>query len=341
MNKKTVKKEVIEVFLFCGVMLFTFYYLFKAQNLPELGRQIRQLSFTALLLACILSLFFIMMEGTMIWYLLGKTGKKNRLIRCIGYSFSGFFFSGLTPSATGGQPVQLYYMNKDGNSMAASSVVLMTVAVIYKFVLAVIGCALLLFEYAQLKNSLKSFFGLYLLGLALNILLVIILLFLMFSPSVIKRCYQKIDQFFCWIKLWKRSETREQKVDDFLEGYRTTVSFLKQNKKAILVTIVGTFFQRSSMFVLTYVIYRGLGLSGASFFSVVLLQAAVYIAVDMLPVPGAQGITEAMYRGIFGAIFPGQYLLTSVCITRGINFYLMMLISFFVWWMMRRKARRN
>lgn len=30
------------------------------------------------------------------------------------YSFIGFFYSGITPSATGGQPVQLYYMSKDG-----------------------------------------------------------------------------------------------------------------------------------------------------------------------------------------------------------------------------------
>jgi hypothetical protein len=29
------------------------------------------------------------------------------------YSFIGFFFSGITPSASGGQPAQIYYMNKD------------------------------------------------------------------------------------------------------------------------------------------------------------------------------------------------------------------------------------
>ena len=32
---------------------------------------------------------------------------------------------------------------------------------------------------------------------------------------------------------------------------------------------------------------------------VILLQAAIYVAVDMLPIPGAQGVTEAMYKNVF------------------------------------------
>lgn len=59
------------------------------------------------------------------------------------------FYSGITPSATGGQPVQLYYMNKDGNKGSDSTIVLMTVAVIYKIVLVVLGVGMLLFAAAH------------------------------------------------------------------------------------------------------------------------------------------------------------------------------------------------
>ncbi len=56
---------------------------------------------------------------------------------------------------------------------------------------------------------------------------------------------------------------------------------------------------KGKRFFLTYVVYRGLGLYGTPMLDIILLQASVYIAVDMLPVPGAQGITEAMYRAVF------------------------------------------
>lgn len=61
--------------------------------------------------------------------------------------------------------------------------------------------------------------------------------------------------------------------------------------------------------------------------TVMLLQASVYIAVDMLPVPGAQGITEMMYQKVFQMIFPAVYLMPSLYVTRGISFYFLLILS--------------
>ena len=138
----------------------------------------------------------------------------------------------------------------------------------------------------------------------------------MFSPEIIMIIFSKIEELFVFFRFWKKSEERKVKINQFLAGYRETVYFLKTHKKLIVVTIVCTFVQRFSVFVLTYVVYRGLGLGGFAIIDIVLLQASIYIAVDMLPVPGAQGITEAMYKKIFRNIFPGQCLIASMCITR-------------------------
>ena len=73
---------------------------------------------------------------------------------------------------------------------------------------------------------------------------------------------------------------------------------------------------------LTYLIYRGMGLTGCHALTVILLQASVYIAVDMLPLPGAQGISELMYHTVFAPVFTGGTLAASMCVTRGIGFYL-------------------
>ena len=61
----------------------------------------------------------------------------------------------------------------------------------------------------------------------------------------------------------------------------------------------------------------------------------------MLPVPGAQGITEAMYKKIFRNIFPQQCLIASMCITRGISFYFIMAVSFGVWGIAHLKKNKN
>lgn len=327
MNKKKVRELTVNAGIFAAVMALTFWSVFRNQNVAEIVNAIRQMSREYLAASVFLAVFFVAGEGCMIWYLLKGIGERTTLPRCISYSFIGFFFSGITPSATGGQPMQLYYMKRDGNSLSAASVVLMTVAVIYKLVLVLIGIGILLFWRAPLKKYLQAYYGLYFLGLFLNVVLVVILLMVMFSQRTIRKCFYHIEKIMVRVRLWRITEARREKVEQFLAGYQETVAFLRSHKRMIVITIAGTFLQRFSVFVLTYAVYRGLGLSGVAMLDVVLVQAAVYIAVDMLPIPGAQGITEAMYRCVFQKIFVGNYLVVSVCITRGVSFYLMLLVG--------------
>ncbi|MDE6365557.1 MAG: flippase-like domain-containing protein [Lachnospiraceae bacterium] len=329
-NQKETRRLIVNVGIFAAVMALTFWSVFRGQNFSEIAAAVWQMSGIYMAAAVLLAVFFVAAEGCMIWYLLRGIGERSTLPRCISYSFIGFFFSGITPSATGGQPVQLYYMQRDGNALSASSVVLMTVAVIYKFVLVFIGIGILLFWRRPLRTYLRGYYGLYFLGLFLNVVLVVVLLIVMFSQEIIRSCFYRIERLMVHIRLWKKRESRREKVELFLSGYQETVDFLRKHKRLIGVMIAGTFVQRCSVFLLTAVVYRGLGLSGAAMLDIVLVQAAVYIAVDMLPVPGAQGITEAMYHRVFRDIFVGNALVVSVCITRGISFYLVMLIGFVV-----------
>lgn len=301
MNENRRKKWGLHVCAFVSIMALTFWSVFRNQDLMEMMVSIRRLSMQSVVMAVLLAVLFVAGEGCMIWYLLKGIGERTGLLRCISYSFIGFFFSGITPSATGGQPVQLYYMKKDGNKISSASVVLMAVAVIFKFVP--------------------------------------VLVLVMFSPGIIRRIFYKTEKILIFFKVWKKSDLRKDRMDQFLSEYQETVGFLRSHKKMIIVTVIGTFLQRGSAFLLTCVVYRGLGLYGTSLSDIILLQASVCIAVDMLPVPGAQGITEAMYRVVFETVFPADCLMASVCITRGISFYLVMAVSFTVWGIVHLKKK--
>ncbi len=329
----SLKKRVFQIVLFLAVMLLTFYALFSGRDLSEIGRALMSMSPWYLIPAIALAVFFVCAEGFMIWYLLRsmkaqKAGyKPSSLPRCIQYSFIGFFYSGITPSATGGQPVQLYYMNKDGNRGSDSTVVLMTVAVAYKFVLVVLGLGILIFWTGPLRQELGNYFPLYILGLLLNVILVALILGVMLFPKVILKLALLFEGLFIRLKIWKPSEKREEKINGFIDSYQQAVTWLRDHKGSLVVVIFVTFLQRCSVFVLTYMVYLGFGLEDSGAMKVILLQAAVYIAVDMLPLPGAQGITELMYQAVFVHVFTGAYLIPSMLVSRGINFYFLLIIS--------------
>ncbi len=132
---------MLQIAVFLVIMFLTFYALFSGRDLSEIGRALQRMSPWYLIPSVGLAVFFVCAEGFMIWYLLRsmKSQKEGRrassLIRCIQYSFYRVLLFRHYSFRHRRQPVQLYYMNKDGNRGSDSTVVLMTVAVAYKFIL--------------------------------------------------------------------------------------------------------------------------------------------------------------------------------------------------------------
>lgn len=188
------RKNLISAAFFLLLLTATIVVIFQGNDMNTVVAAMQTLSPVYLVAAALTALFFTSAEGIMIWYLLGSLEGKTPLFSCIKYSFVGFFYSGITPSATGGQPMQLYYMQKEGHKVSDSSVVLMTVAVVYKLVLALMGVAILLFYRTQLMGYLGNYIYLYYLGLFLNTALVVILLFVMISRAALRVWYLAAKQ---------------------------------------------------------------------------------------------------------------------------------------------------
>ena len=175
-RKSTDRKYGKEFFLFLAIMMLTFGVVLRGQNFSQLKSTLIRMKPVYVGAALFLSVFFVAAEGCMICFLLRSVGIIVHVRQCVGYSFAGFFFSGITPSASGGQPMQLYYMKRDGIPLPEGTAVLMAVATAYKFVLAVVGMMILLFWQKLLKEHLGGYFFWYIVGLSLNVLLVILLL---------------------------------------------------------------------------------------------------------------------------------------------------------------------
>lgn len=323
------RKNVISAGFFCLLVVLTAAAIFRGNDMNTVVAAMTTLDPFYLLAAAITALFFTSAEGIMIWYLLTSLEGRTNLLTCIKYSFVGFFYSGITPSATGGQPMQLYYMQKEGHKVSDSSVVLMTVAVVYKFVLVMIGIGILIFYRTPLMGYLGKYIYLYYLGLFLNTALVVVLLFVMATPNCFKTIILFGEALLKKLHLLKKSGERTEKLIEMADQYHEAVLFLAGHKRKLLFIVLFTFIQRCSVFFLTWLIYRGMGLSGESMLGIMILQASVYIAVDMLPLPGSQGITEIMYKASFGQVFSGAYLPASMCLTRGMNFYFLLIVSAF------------
>ena len=266
------------------------------------------------------------MIRTMMVYMMHTLGIKLKKWTCFLFSSVGFFFSCITPSATGGQPAQIYYMKKEKISIPVSTVILMIVTITYKLVLVVIGIGIAIFGRGFLHKYLEGILPVFYLGLALNIFCVTFMTILVFHPLLAKAIMVKGMKLLERLHLVKKKDGRLKKLEDSMDTYRNTAAYLKNNPFVIVKVIGITFIQRMALFAVTWFVYQAFGLHGTGFWDILFLQAVISVSVDMLPLPGGMGISETLFLTIFSPVF-GGLLLPGMVLSRGLGYYGELLIS--------------
>ena len=80
----------------------------------------------------------------------------------------------------------------------------------------------------------------------------------------------------------------------------------------------------------SYWTYRAFGLNEETILKVVGLQSILFGTVSGIPSPGAVGVTEGAFMEIFKKVIPETLISGAVLVNRGVNFYLLVVISAFV-----------
>lgn len=284
-------------------------------------------NFLYIFIGLILVILFVSSESVIIKYLLNILHCKVPMKHCLKYSFIGFFFSCITPSASGGQPAQIYYMKKEGISIPQSTIVLMLVTIEYKFVLVFIGLLLCAFGQSIIINYLGVASFYFYLGLALNIFCVGAMMVLVFQPKLAKFLMLKGCRLLEKIKLLRPKPSRIESLSKSMDKYHESAGFISQHKMAMFNVFILSFIQRVFLFVITYLMYKALGLSGYGLIFITILNSVISIAVDMLPLPGGMGISEHLFLIIFTPIFGSLYTLPGLLLSRGLSFYALVIIS--------------
>ena len=321
------KKQTVFNLLFLVIVFgLTMYLVFRGKDIGDIIRTAREADGRYLLLSLVCVVFFILGESVIIFYMMKTLGASVKMTHCALYSFVGFFFSCITPSASGGQPMQIYYMKKEKISIPVSTVILMIVTITYKLVLVVIGIGIAIFGRGFLHKYLEGILPVFYLGLALNIFCVTFMTILVFHPLLAKAILVKGMKLLERLHLMKKKEGRLKKLEDSMDTYRNTAAYLKNNPFVIVKVIGITFIQRMALFAVTWFVYQAFGLHGTGFWEILFLQAVISVSVDMLPLPGGMGISETLFLNIFSPVF-GGLLLPGMVLSRGLGYYGELLIS--------------
>ena len=321
------KKTIFNVVFLLVVFVGTIYGVFHGEDLGEIAQIIKTVNPLWLIPGVVCVVVFIWGESIIIYYMMHTLGIRLKKRTCFLFSSVGFFFSCITPSASGGQPAQIYYMKKEKIPIPVSTLVLMIVTITYKLVLVVIGVALTIFGQGFIHAYLWNVRHVFYLGTALNVFCVTAMLILVFHPVLARDIMVKGLALIEKMHLMKPRRSRLEKLEASMDQYRATAVYLKEHIKVLIEVFGITVFQRFALFAATWFVYRAFGLSGTSAVIIVILQGTIAVAVDMLPLPGGMGISEQLFLRIFLPIFGSQLLLPGMILSRGLGYYTELFIS--------------
>lgn len=324
---KKYKKVLIDAILFFVIIGLTLYGVFHGEDLSGLKDAIKESNILWLIPAVPLVLFFIADESIVIWHMLDCYGIYVKERFCFLFSAVGFFFSCVTPSATGGQPMQIYFMKKEDIPVPIATVILLVVTITYKFVLVVVGIGLWLFAGGFLAEYVAEARWVFYLGILLNVGCVILMCVVVFHPSFAKKTLILGAKLLERIHILKHKEERLDKIERSMNHYHEAAEFMSSHWGMIARVFVITVVQRFAMFAVTYFVYRAFSLNSMNFFEVMFLQAVISVSVDMLPLPGGMGISEGLFMVIFKKVFGEALLIPGLILSRGLGYYSELFLS--------------
>lgn len=323
MEKRDSKKNLRNFILFIVLILITLGILFKDQSIAEILDIIRNVDIKYILIAILCMIIYIVLEAVNFGRTLKVFGEKSSLLKNIKYALIGFFFSSITPAASGGQPMQIYYMHKENITVANATLSLLINLTCMQITTIVFGLISAIVNYKYLTTPLIIFF---IIGISLNMSALALLLISIFSKRLLNGL---INLFIKLLKLLriKNIEQKRERIEKELSKYEESAIFLKQNKKLMLITLLTSIMQFFIYYSISYFTYRALGFNEKNIFQVVSMQALVYATVSGIPSPGAVGVSEGAYIELFRNIYPENLIKSATLVNRGINFYLFVIIA--------------
>lgn len=317
-NSSTIKKVLINGIVFAIVLGLTIYVVFRHISVGEIITSIKLVRFRYIAGGLCAMAIFAVGEGLNIGRPLRAFGDDVSVFQAIKYAVVGFFFSSVTPSSSGGQPMQLYFMHGDEVPVSHGTLALLFELMSFEIIATVFSVTGYITQRRLLMETMGRGRFVLLIGIVVSILIVAFLCMAIFSRraiSVICAFGVSIVRHFSK----EKADVLEVKADLMVQEYRSSAVYFKENKGLLVKSLITTAVQLIAMFSVPYFVYMGFGLDSYSAFQIISLQSILYVAVAFLPLPGAVGVSEGAFIIAFRLMYPKNLLGPAMVLTRCLN----------------------
>ena len=323
-RKKSSLKMLRNLIFFILLIGITYFFIFKDQDMNELINTIKSVNPMYILIAILFMFGVYLSESINIKCILKALGEKNiSIFKALKFTLICFFFSAITPAASGGQPVEIYYMNKEGISTPSATMAMMLQLCGVQISILLVGIFCVIINPAILSGGMV---WLFILGVVLNSIVLAFMFIGIFSKKITKKLVNFAIKLLKLARV-KNIDKKKKKIQEGLAQYNESAIFIKNHKIEFFKSIVRVFIQVLLSHSVPFFVYKAFGLNGFGYIDLLSAQAVLYIMVCSIPLPGSIGVSETVFLNIFGGIFGELVLSSAMLINRFVSFYFFVLLS--------------
>jgi len=280
------------------------------------------------LICALLGWFAYMIFDTLsMYYFLHKQKQHISLGYACFVTLTGFYYSNITPGASGGQPMQVYYLSKRDVPVPIG-----TSAISIKFfaqqMMIVLLTSVFWFMNADFVNTqLGSFKWAIYIGYAINFASIpLILLVALHRPMV-----QAIIGFFIRLgakmHLIKHPEDKLVRISTGLDVYHASILRLAKHPRQIIGMLVLAGLSIMGLMSVPFSVYHAFRMSGTPWHRLFTAAFLLFVSASYTPLPGASGAQEGGFLVYFKGLFTQGTIGLALLIWRFFTYYLFLLVG--------------
>lgn len=310
--KQRLKKNLfgyITVAICAGILI---YFLMATGGITELLHLFTTLRARWLWAALAAALAVWVLEGAAVHVISSHVYEGWTFKYSLSAGMIGFLYSAITPFSTGGQPMQIYALQKNGMTTGAASAIVAVRSLMWQVSLVVFSLIMVILRLSFFAENVSSFTFLLLIGLFLNLAYVAFLILVMRSPKATNKVVWFFIRLLTKLRICRDPEGRFDRIHAQLTLFHENVAHMGKAIKMYVLSFLITFSQFVCQCLIPYFLYvaffydKSVYPAKDDIITVMAAQAFVLMVSYFIPTPGASGGAELSFYGFFHNFYERQ-----------------------------------
>ena len=271
-------------------------------------------------------MFFDALSG---WIYLRSEGFRLSLGRAVNACLIGFYYSNITPSAAGGQPMQVNSLRKAGIPVGYGTMTATVRFVCNQFAISALSMIFWVMNRDFARQQLGDMLWIARVGWVVMFSAVPLCVLAAFQRSLIQRIAEAVIRFGKRIHLIKNEERAVVRTTEVLDTYHTALIELSRRPGQILLQLGCSCFSVMGLIGAIFFVYHAFGLSGTPWYHLITVSFLLYISACFSPLPGASGAQEGGFLLYYRGIFPPDRIGLALLVWRFFTYYLFLIVGVF------------